>query len=76
MLLRCADTVQFLMQRDNLLFKELFEGRFGDFGVVVCSVLCDPALHIRSVVVSGEDLLLGEVVLDPLQQLLVRLRVE
>ena len=76
MLLRCVDTVQFLMQRDTLLFKELLEGRFGDFGVVVCPVLCDPALHIRSVVVSGEDLLLGEVVLDPLQQLLVRLRVE
>jgi hypothetical protein len=47
------------MQRDTLLFKELFEGRFGDFGVVVESVECDSAFHICGVVVGGEDLLLG-----------------
>jgi hypothetical protein len=61
---------------DTLFYKELYEGRLCDDGVVSQSVLCDPALHIRSVVVSGEGLVLREVVLDSLEQLLVRLRIE
>lgn len=64
------------MQSDSLLLKELFKGRFSDDRVVCQSVQRDPALHICSIIVSGEDLLLREVILDPLKQLFIRLCIE
>ncbi len=67
LLLRCTDAVKFLMQSDTLFLKELFEGRFGDCGVVGEAVLRDAAGHIGGVVVSAEHLLLTQRVLDPLE---------
>lgn len=67
LLLRCTNAVKFLMQSDSLFFKELFERRFGDRGVVGEAVLRDAAGHIGGVVVSAEHLLLTQRVLDPLE---------